>query len=319
MDVGSSQSTWQGYDDAGKQLGACVEPIIRAQRLGALSSGLADPSDGDSQVDHMPKQGLIAMRGILVGVACLLLGFLCRSQTAAVTPQTIADLHAKRWTVRRNAFERLAAVKDDIDNPRIQKLLIRLREKENVESNMGDIDLYEDDDYLAYEGDGRRPKATFQTSQMPYFAEGGFAGLVGFKRWEQRECFDYVVTSGDGGHTVRLEMTLKVNSANPSCTRLPAGFHRIVIADPETGRILHTERTIAPEAAARNTGVYFGGIDYAPQKLGEQTFWLPSRFYAHDANNTARMFATYSNCHRYAGELKILPGYVLSGAGQQHR
>jgi hypothetical protein len=167
--------------------------------------------------------------------------------------------------------------------------------------------------------DGRRPKATFQTSQMPYFAEGGFAGLVGFKRWEQRECFDYVVTSGDGGHTVRLEMTLKVNSANPSCTRLPAGFHRIVIADPETGRILHTERTIAPEAAARNTGVYFGGIDYAPQKLGEQTFWLPSRFYAHDANNTARMFATYSNCHRYAGELKILPGYVLSGAGQQHR
>jgi hypothetical protein len=44
---------------------------------------------------------------------------------------------------------------------------------------MGDIDLYEDDDYLAYEGDGRRPKATFQTSQMPYFAEGGFAGLVG--------------------------------------------------------------------------------------------------------------------------------------------
>jgi hypothetical protein len=27
--------------------------------------------------------------------------------------------------------------------------------------------------------DGRRPKATFQTSQMPYFAEGGFAGLVG--------------------------------------------------------------------------------------------------------------------------------------------
>jgi hypothetical protein len=130
-----------------------VEPIIRAQRLGALSSGLADPSDGDSQVDHMPKQGLIAMRGILVGVACLLLGFLCRSQTAAVTPQTIADLHAKRWTVRRNAFERLAAVKDDIDNPRIQKLLIRLREKENVESNMGDIDLYEDDDYLAYEGE----------------------------------------------------------------------------------------------------------------------------------------------------------------------
>src|SRR5580704_10712054 len=28
--------------------------------------------------------------------------------------------------------------------------------------------------------DGRRPEATFQTSQMPYFVEGGFAGLASF-------------------------------------------------------------------------------------------------------------------------------------------
>jgi hypothetical protein len=167
--------------------------------------------------------------------------------------------------------------------------------------------------------DGRRPRRMFQTSQLPYFVEGGFAGLVVFKRWEQRECFDYVVTSEDGGRTVRLEMTLKSKPANLSCARLPADFHRIVIADAETGRILHTERTIAPEAAARNTEVYFGGIDYAPQKLGEQTFWLPSRFYAHDAENTARMFATYSGCHRYVGELKILPGISFPEAGQESR
>jgi len=167
--------------------------------------------------------------------------------------------------------------------------------------------------------DGHRPRRTFQTSQLPYFVEGGFAGLVIFKRWEQRECFDYAVAAGDGGHTVRLEMTLKPKSTNPACAKLPAGFHRIVIADPETGRILHTERTIAPEEAVRNTEVYFGGIDYAPQKLGEQTFWLPSRFYSHDAENTERMFATYSNCHRYVGELKILPGVSFPGEGQEHR
>ncbi len=166
--------------------------------------------------------------------------------------------------------------------------------------------------------DGRRPRETFKTSQLPYFVEGGFAGLVVFKRWEQRECFDYVVTSEDGGNTVRLEMTLKAKPANASCGRLPEGFRRIVIADAETGRILHTERTISPEAA-RNTDVYFGGIDYAPQKLGEQTFWLPSRFYSHDAENTARMFATYSGCHRYVGELKILPGVSFPGAGQEPR
>ena len=161
--------------------------------------------------------------------------------------------------------------------------------------------------------DGRKPRKNFQTSQMPYFAEGGFAGLVGFKLWEQRECFDYALTSEDGGETVRLEMTLKTAITNTACARLPEGFHRTVIADPTTGRILHTERTIAPDAAPRDTAVYFGGIDYAPWTLGAETFWLPSRFYAHDATDTLRMSATYSNCHRYAGELKILPGVSLPG------
>jgi hypothetical protein len=49
-------------------------------------------------------------------------------------PQTIASPR-DRWTVRRNAFARLAAVKDGVDNPQVQDLLIRLREKENVEWN----------------------------------------------------------------------------------------------------------------------------------------------------------------------------------------
>ena len=62
-----------------------------------------------------------------------------------------------------------------------------------------------------------------------------------------------------------------------------------------------------PEVAATSSEAYFGGIDYAPQKLGEQTFWLATRFYTHDAKNTGRMLATYSNGHRYIGELKILP------------
>jgi hypothetical protein len=163
---------------------------------------------------------------------------------------------------------------------------------------------------------GHRPG---RTSPMPYFVEGGFASLVGFKRWEQRECFDYVLTSGDSSQTVLLIMTLKRKFTTPSCARLPAGFHRIIIADPETGRIVHTERTIAPEAAAADVGVYFGAIDYQPQKIGEQEFWLPSHFYSHDATGTGRMSATYSNCHRYLGELKILPSVPSPLAGQGPR
>lgn len=148
---------------------------------------------------------------------------------------------------------------------------------------------------------------------MPYFVEGGFASLVGFKRWEQRECFDYAVTSFGNGQTVRLEMTLKAKPTSAACTEIPAGFQRIVIAEPDSGRILHAERTINPELAEKNNEAYFGGIDYAPQKLGDQVFWLPSRFYAHDAANRANMAATYSNYHRYTGELKILPDPPAGG------
>src|SRR5215469_5520025 len=54
--------------------------------------------------------------------------------------------------------------------------------------------------------DGRPARANFRTSQLPYFVEGGFAGLVGFKRWQQRECFDYDLSPGGDGETVRLSM-----------------------------------------------------------------------------------------------------------------
>ncbi len=159
--------------------------------------------------------------------------------------------------------------------------------------------------------DGHRPKPD---SPMPFFVEGGFANLVGFKSWEQRECFDYVLSAGDGAGNMRLEMTLKTTLPDSSCTKIPAGFHRVVIADPESGRILHSERSVSPEVAALTREVYFGAVDYAPQKLGDQTFWLPARFYAHDFRDRLRMFATYSNYHRYTGEMKMLPGMSVPGA-----
>ncbi|MDE3201357.1 MAG: hypothetical protein KGN79_10605 [Acidobacteriota bacterium] len=156
--------------------------------------------------------------------------------------------------------------------------------------------------------DGFRAPSNYSTSQLPYFVTGGFAGLVGFKLWQQRECFDYELSPGPTPQTVRLEMTLKQQFTNPACAKIPDGFRRVVIAEPDTGRILHTERTIAAGAAELNGDAYFGAIDYAPQKLGDKTFLLPSRFIAHDPDNTHRMTATYSHYHRYIGEMKILPG-----------
>lgn len=98
----------------------------------------------------MPN-GMVVTRAIVVGVVSLFLGSSCQVRAGTITPQTIADLNANRWTVRRNAFEQVAAAKDGIDNPKIRNLLINLREKENLESNRNSVNLFEDDDYLAYD------------------------------------------------------------------------------------------------------------------------------------------------------------------------
>lgn len=158
---------------------------------------------------------------------------------------------------------------------------------------------------LAYKKiNGRRPRPHFT---IPYLVQGGFANAVGFAREDNMDCFDYRLVSQDGGTTLRLDMTLKPDQAVPHCIELPGNYRKTVLVDAGTGRITHVERTISPESAKQEKQAYFFSTDYRPQKLGGETFWLPAKVYAHDADDQLRMYATYSNFHRYTGELKVLP------------
>ena len=151
---------------------------------------------------------------------------------------------------------------------------------------------------------GRRPR---RDDTIPYLVQGGFANAIGFAREESKGCFDYGLVSQKGGATLRLDMALKPDQTDLNCTEIPDGYRKTVLVDARSGRIAHVERTISPEAAKHGTQVYFASIDYSPQKLGNETFWLPAKMYAHDADDEERMHATYSNFHRYTGELKVLP------------
>lgn len=74
------------------------------------------------------------------------------SQHGVVTPQLMKDLQASRWQVRQNAFERLLATSNfSIEQPQIRTLLVQLRETENAAASKSEPDLFEDDDYLAYD------------------------------------------------------------------------------------------------------------------------------------------------------------------------
>ena len=97
---------------------------------------------------------MVFRRNFVVGEVGLMLGMLCQAQPGTVTSQVLKDLRADRWQVRRDAFERLAAVPDGVRQPAVQTLLIQLRERENAATNPvsgSDTDIFEDDDYLAYD------------------------------------------------------------------------------------------------------------------------------------------------------------------------
>lgn len=152
--------------------------------------------------------------------------------------------------------------------------------------------------------DGRRPKPHFT---IPFLVRGAFANAIGFVREDREACFDYRLVAQDGGATLRLDMALKPNYTDSNCKDVPEGYKKIVLVDAKTYRITHVDRTISAQAAKHSIEVYFFSTDFRPQKLGNETFWLPAKVYAHDADDEGRMYATYSNFHRYTGELKVLP------------
>jgi hypothetical protein len=153
--------------------------------------------------------------------------------------------------------------------------------------------------------DGKPANANFK---FPYFTQGGFANMVGFAHPERMPCIDYRVAAGEQAGTVRLEMSPRTDPASANCGAVFRGYHGVIVADPETGRILRSERTIDSDQAAQREEAYFASVEYGPQQIGNQTFWLPRKLFTHDNKDEGRMYVTYSNCHRFGSEVRILPG-----------
>jgi hypothetical protein len=91
------------------------------------------------------------MKGLAGGWTLLILCELCQAQRAMIPSVVHHDLDDGRWQVRRNAFEMVAANPLVTTDPLLGSLLIQLRMRENSESEKPVPDLYEDDDYVAYD------------------------------------------------------------------------------------------------------------------------------------------------------------------------
>jgi hypothetical protein len=151
---------------------------------------------------------------------------------------------------------------------------------------------------------GKPAKPNFK---RPYFVYNVFSNSLNIGEKPLPACFDYRFSTIDDGRTQQFTIDSKSVVIDPACSKIPNDYHKIMLIDTASGAVRHVERTMSPQYAQMALEIPWIVIDYAPQKLGDQTFWLPIRFEARDQLNQGRMIATYSNFHRYQATARILP------------
>jgi hypothetical protein len=163
------------------------------------------------------------------------------------------------------------------------------------------------DDYTFKSVDGKPAKPNFRTPYLPYFVYNVFANSLGIGETPRPTCFNYRFATLDDGRTLQFNIDTKPGIRDLSCKKIPDDYHKMMLIDMASGAVRHIERRVSPQFADNNLEIPYVTIDYAPQRLGEETFWLPIRFEAIDLHQQGRMIATYSNFHRYTAVAKILP------------
>lgn len=162
------------------------------------------------------------------------------------------------------------------------------------------------DEYTFKSVDGKPAKPNFNTGTLPYFVYKAFANGLGIAESPLPTCFSYRFATLDHGRTLQFNIDSKPGVPDPSCKKFPDDYHKVMLIDTASGAVRRVERRMSPQFADNNLEIPYITIDYAPQRLGDETFWLPIRFEAIDVDQQGGMVATYSNCHRYAVFSKIV-------------
>lgn len=228
------------------------------------------------------------------------------AQQLPTSQELVGRVHAYAEQYRKNlpSFEvDESAVTQQLKGDRVKwevKLNVTLHEvrDEKIEGNFIEK-------WTIRQVDGKPAPPKFK---LPYLINGVFGNAVGFGTGndETWACFESRVSPGTSASTARFEFWLKTGQLPPFCKDIVENYRKSVLVDIATGRILHLTRSMSEKAAHKHHEVVFVDVDYAPQKLGEETFWLPVHFVSHNEKGDRRMEATYSNFHRYTASVKIL-------------
>jgi len=150
---------------------------------------------------------------------------------------------------------------------------------------------------------------------LPATLFGGFGRFQEmFFTPQHRRCFAFTLLpepGPEGTQQIAISVPPELET-QPGCTQERHGVTGLARVDPATGQLVHLERTVPDEDVAHTNLAPFASVDCAPTKVGEQTFWLPTEIVGRILNGKVRgqFVAHYSNYHRYAASMSVLPGAV---------
>jgi hypothetical protein len=165
--------------------------------------------------------------------------------------------------------------------------------------------LKETHEMASYNG---KPATPGQQKGVSQLVDGFIAVEDMFFSRRYRPCYTFTLASQPAKDGL-LELRIALNSAYASMPKCNPGFEGltgVARIDPATRQLTHLEFNI-PNPIGHQ--VPFASEDYAPSKIGEKTFWLPTENDTLAIINKAKVRTAvyYSDYHLFAASVTILP------------
>jgi len=154
---------------------------------------------------------------------------------------------------------------------------------------------------------------------LPWTLGGGFGRFTEmFFTPAHRPCYTYTLLPQPGpGNTQQIAIAeVPPDQRTPACIASSRGFTGLIRVDPATLQLVYVERTTTEEMALKYQLAPFASVEVASAKIGDETFWLPTVVVGTFTRGKVKgkFTAHYSDYHRYAGSITILPGITAVDA-----
>jgi hypothetical protein len=156
-----------------------------------------------------------------------------------------------------------------------------------------------------------KPVDSTDHTGIPFIFHNPLSGYAEeFFTREDRPCFTFVL-SPQRHRSAPLELSIATSpgaAEHPQCKNWN-GVTGIVRIDAASHQLIHSETTYPETLETPKFHRRFASLDYAPVKIGQNTFWLPTTSTMYAVNGKVQMewIAHYSDYRQFTATSTILP------------